>query len=619
MSISPQFLDELRNRISISEIVGRRVKLIRAGREFKGCCPFHNEKTPSFYVNDQKQFYHCFGCGAHGDILKFTMEQGNLGFRDAVEMLAGQAGMQVPAEDPRQVEKAQKAKSLHEMMAQAARWYAAQLTRPENSDVQGYLSGRGISQETIAYFQIGYAPDSAAELIRYLEEQGYTLKDMGEAGLIRKSAKNNEPYPFFRDRVMFPVLDRRGRIVAFGGRTLPDHIRPPNPNSSFTPPKYLNSSDTVLFDKGRMLYGEDKARLAARDGKPVIVTEGYMDVIACHAAGLTGAVAPMGTAMTEAQIQSLWMMIPAEYKEPILCFDGDNAGRKAAERACERILPLLKAGHTIRLAFMPAGEDPDSLIKSGGVAKINAVLKAAMPLVDYLWYIKTVGRDVTTPESRASVIKSLKDEIARIEDRDVQIHYKSLIDQRISDQFFGHYNQRGKNSKTGGKFDKSALRPSLVRPAIPNFNDLYEKILIAVLINHPAIFDYVEELLGAMRCTQIGIGQLKETVVSTLGHDPDLSRQDLLEKLLASPCEKEVRDILHENIYVHAAFAAPFADSQEDGDLMEVVKKWREIWESLQERRNRSERTLSWKQALHGLDEDSEKKLSAMIEVGKSG
>lgn len=616
MSISPQFLDELRNRLSVSEIIGRRVKLTRAGREFKGCCPFHNEKTASFYVNDQKQFYHCFGCGAHGDVLKFTMEHDNLGFRDAVEILAGQAGLQVPREDPRLVEKAQKAKSLHEMMAQAARWYAAQLTRPENSDVQAYLTGRGITQETIAYFQIGYAPDSAADLIKFLEDQGYSLKDMGEAGLIRKSSKNNEPYPFFRDRVMFPVLDRRGRIVAFGGRTLPEHIRPPNPNSNFTPPKYLNSSDTVLFDKGRMLYGEDKARLAARDGKPVIVTEGYMDVIACHAAGLTGAVAPMGTAMTEAQIQSLWMMIPAEHKEPVLCFDGDNAGRKAAERACERILPLLKAGHTVRLAFIPSGEDPDSLIKSGGVAKMNAVLKAAMPLVDYLWYIKTIGRDVTTPESRAAVIKSLKDEIARIQDKDVQIHYKSLIDQRISEQFFSHYNKRDQNNRNAGK--SGSTRPSLVRPAIPSFNDIYEKILVATLINHPSIFDYVEEPLGALKCTRPALQQVKEAVIAALGSDPDMPREKLLETLMESPSGKEVRDILSEKIYVHAAFAAPSDDSQ-GGNLTSVIAKWREIWDSMQEKRNRSERALGWKQALHGLDEDSEKRLSAMIEIGKSG
>ena len=336
MAFPPRFLDEIRARVSLSDVVGRRIKLIRAGREYKACCPFHHEKTPSFYVNDEKQFYHCFGCGAHGDVIRFITDHDNVPFRETVEMLAAEAGLDMPKEDPRAVQRAQKAKDLHEMMSEAAQWFMHQLHAQNNREVLTYAQDRGLSGAAAADFMIGYAPADGKALRTYLEGKGYAIKDMIEAGLFKPSRKGGEPYAFFRDRVIFPVADRRGRIVAFGGRILPEHIRPIDPNSSFKPPKYLNSSDTVLFDKSHTLYGADKARIAARNNKPLIVTEGYMDVIACHAAGFNGAVAPMGTALTEGQIQALWAMQMAEEKLPILCFDGDNAGRRAASRAVER-------------------------------------------------------------------------------------------------------------------------------------------------------------------------------------------------------------------------------------------------------------------------------------------
>ena len=365
MYISPRFMAELRDRLTLSEIVGRRVKLTRAGREFKGCCPFHNEKTPSFYVNDDKQFYHCFGCGAHGDAVGFVMQNSNISFIEAVEMLAGEAGLEVPQQTPQEIQKAKQQKDLYDLMEAATQFFEEKLYRPAGKEALQYLQQRGVKEDSLSSFRIGFAPDDAQALYRHLRKEGYSEEQMIESSLIRPSKKGGDPYAFFRERVMFPVTDRRGRVVAYGGRILPDHLRAPD-RGSFKPPKYMNSSDTPLFHKGRMLYGESHARQAASDGELVIVVEGYLDVIACFEAGWRGAVAPLGTAMTEDQIASLWKMIPDDRKVPVLCFDGDEAGRRAAARACERILPLLKPNHSARIAFLPEGQDPDSLIKAQG-------------------------------------------------------------------------------------------------------------------------------------------------------------------------------------------------------------------------------------------------------------
>ncbi|MFA7457206.1 MAG: DNA primase, partial [Micavibrio sp.] len=409
MAIPPRFLDELRSRITLSDVIRKSVRLTRAGREFKGCCPFHNEKTPSFYVNDDKQFYHCFGCGAHGTVIDFAMRHDNLTFPEAVETLAALAGLQVPKSAHEDIERAKLEKSLYTMMEDAARWMEEQLRLPANRAAMDYMLERGLSEEILSSFRVGYAPDDRQAMRSYLASRGYTDAQMIEAALIRPASEGGrEPYAFFRERVMFPVPDRRGRVVAFGGRALPDHLRAPT-RGDYTPAKYMNSSDTPLFHKGRMLYGEPHARKAAADGMPVIVVEGYLDVIAAHRAGFKGAVAPLGTALTEAQISVLWKMIPQDSKVPVLCFDGDEAGRRAASRACERILPMLKPSHSARIAFLPEGEDPDTLVRAKGAQAFEAVLGAALNLVDFLWQDLTAGKSLDTPEERAGLVKSLED------------------------------------------------------------------------------------------------------------------------------------------------------------------------------------------------------------------
>ena len=397
MAFPPAFLEELRARLPLSEVVGKRLRLVRAGREFQAPCPFHNEKTPSFTVNDAKGFFHCFGCGAHGDVIGFTMRHDHLTFPEAVETLAAQAGLPVPRTAPEERQRYERQKSLHEVVEAAARWFEAQLRQPAGAAALAYLRRRGLDDAALATFRLGYAPPDGGGLRTALEREGFAVKDMLEAGLVKQPADGGRaPFGFFRHRVMFPVADRRGRIVAFGGRLIDGEG-----------PKYINTGETPLFHKGQLLYGLSRARQAAAEGQPVIVVEGYMDVIALVRAGYAGAVAPLGTAMTETQIETAWKLYPGRERFPVLCFDGDNAGKRAAFRAVERVLPLLRPDQSVRVAFLPTGEDPDSLIRAKGAAAFEAVLAAARSLVDVLWEMETEGRAFETPEAKAGLEAAL--------------------------------------------------------------------------------------------------------------------------------------------------------------------------------------------------------------------
>jgi DNA primase len=413
MAFPPGFLDELRNRITLSELVGRRVALKRKGREYAGLCPFHNEKTPSFWVNDQKNFFHCFGCGAHGDVIGFTMRIDNVSFPEAIERLAGEAGLEVPETTPQERERAKVVATLHQVTEQAALWFEQQLRMPGGKAGLDYLRGRGLDDDTIARFRLGFAPDNREALQAALRRNGATGQQLVDVGLvIQPDEGGRAPYDRFRGRVMFPIHDRRGRVIAFGGRII-----------GSGEPKYLNSPETELFHKGDTLYCLHLAREAAGKDRPVIVAEGYMDVIALHAAGFDGAVAPLGTALTEGQLALLWRLAD----EPYLCFDGDKAGQRAAMRAADRALPLLKPGKSLRFVTLPTGHDPDSLIRSGGPAAFEACLTQARPLVDIVWDMETLGQSTDTPERRASVEAALRRRIDSIADRTVRGYYEAEI------------------------------------------------------------------------------------------------------------------------------------------------------------------------------------------------
>ena len=428
MSLSPQWLDELRARTTLSTLIGKTVKIQKAGREYKACCPFHNEKTPSFTINDEKGFYHCFGCGAHGDVIRWMTDHRGLPFMEAVKELAATAGMDIPAPDPRAAKRAEQAATLHDIMAATQDWFVAQFQGIEGAQAREYLKRRGISEATIQSFGFGYSPDARGRLKEALKSHGEPR--LIESGLLIDpdgaepeggKEKRRDTYDRFRGRLMIPIRDARGRVIAFGGRIL-----------GAGEPKYLNSPDTPLFDKGRTLYNLDRASPASRQTGRVIVVEGYMDVIALSQAGFKESVAPLGTALTEHQIERLWKMVEV----PILCFDGDAAGQKAAIRAAMRALPLLRPGHSLAFATLPAGQDPDDLVRAQGPAAFEAVLNGTEPLVERLWKHEVTSGPLDTPEQRAGLKQRLRDIAAQITHEDVRALYAQAFRERLDTLFF---------------------------------------------------------------------------------------------------------------------------------------------------------------------------------------
>ncbi|MBE5072767.1 DNA primase [Erythrobacteraceae bacterium E2-1 Yellow Sea] len=432
MALSPQWLDELRARVTLSSVIMRTTKLQRAGREWKACCPFHNEKSPSFTVNDEKGFYHCFGCGAHGDVIRWMTDQRGLQFMDAVKELAEQAGMEVPRPDPREAKRAEQRAGLIDVTEAAQQWFVDNLHGPAGVAARDYLAGRGFSPQIASKFGFGYAPDSKVALKCALGQFDEAL--LIESGMMI-SVEDKPPYDRFRDRLMLPIQDARGRVIGFGGRILQarDGVA-----------KYLNSPDTPLFDKGRTLYNLHRAGPVSRQSGRMVVVEGYMDVIALANAGIEDAVAPLGTALTEMQLELLWRMV----ERPVLCFDGDAAGQRAAMRAISRALPMLRPARSLGIVRLPAGLDPDDLIRQQGKQAMESLLAAPQSLLDALWQFERDAQPLNTPEDKAGLKARLLAHVDQIEDQDIRALYRRELLQRFSDFAFPPRPQR--EWKSGG-------------------------------------------------------------------------------------------------------------------------------------------------------------------------
>ena len=408
MGFDKLFLENLRDRISIVDVVSRHVPLTNKGKENWGRCPFHNEKTASFSVNEQKKFYHCFGCGAHGDIISFTMQIQHLSFIEAVEKLCNDAGIEIPVASEEQRKKDKEAYELYEVLNLALEFFKKQLYSEEGKHALDYLKKRGLSDEIISNFHICYAPNGN-KLIKYLEEKNIPVSVMVKAGLARRSEKNSMLYDYFRDRVLFPITDFKGRVVAFGGRVMDDSL-----------PKYLNSPESLVFSKGKNLYGFAQARVEAIEKKQVIATEGYMDTISLHQFGFRCAVAPLGTAITESQIELLWRLAP----EPILCFDSDSAGRKAGIRAALRVLPILKPGYSLKFCLIEGAKDPDEFLHAFGHDEFQKMLNTkSISLSDILWMYFSSDKKIETPEQRAGLEQEIKQEFSRIKSESIRKFY----------------------------------------------------------------------------------------------------------------------------------------------------------------------------------------------------
>ena len=557
MPLPPAFLDDLRTRVPVSEVVGGRVRLTRAGHEFKGLCPFHKEKSPSFTVNDQKGFFHCFGCGAHGDAIGFLMQHDNLPFMEAVEQLAGRAGLQVPQATPEEHERFERQRGLHDLAEAACTFFEARLREPGGRAALSYLKDRGLDDETLDRFRLGYAPADSQALLKSLTDDGFEIEAMIELGLARRPDDGRPPYAFFRNRVLFPVSDRRGRVVAFGGRILEGDG-----------PKYINSPDHPLFHKGQLLYGLSRARMAANQGHTVVVAEGYMDVIALVRAGFQAAVAPLGTALTEAQLQELWKIT----KVPVLCFDGDEAGRRAAWRAADRALPLLQPDHSVRIAYLGAGEDPDSLIASGGTTAMRSVLQDALPLSEVLWQRALWVQQTDTPEGRAGLKAALDREAGAIADPTVRDFYRSEFQARVR-QAFPWAGGRTQHSGAPPGTSRRPLERRVSGPAArrPNRGGSRTPILLALLVNHPALSDEVAEWFVGVDMPDAGLEAVRRDLVARMTENPRLEAEALFEQL----CDAGHRETLDRLLSGHLHTIEPRA--RRSASLEQARAAWAEI------------------------------------------
>ena len=522
MRFPPAFLDEIRARLPVSDVVGRRVKLKRQGKEYAGLSPFNAEKTPSFFVNDQKGFYHCFSSGKHGDVFTFLMETEGLSFPEAVERLAAEAGLPLPKVDAEAAAREKDKRDLQEIVELACRFFEERLQSRAGSAARGYLADRGIAPETQAAFRLGYAPGERFALRDHLANKDVPLEAMVEAGLVIAGADIPVAYDRFRDRVMFPISDQRGRVIAFGGRAL----------SKDAQAKYLNSPETPLFQKGHILYNGARARAAAHETGRVVAVEGYVDVIAMWAAGFRTTVAPLGTALTEAQLDQLWRMAD----EPILCFDGDKAGRRAAWRAIDLALPVLAPGRSLRFAWLPEGQDPDDLIRAEGREAMEAVLEAAEPLADVVWTREIEVQPLETPEQRAAFEARVRGRIRDIRDETVRRHYQEDFERRLARLFAVRKARppmrRGDRPRERGFAHRPAERlppamlvsESLKRSGLiarrPRRLLEREVVLVATMMNHPALLALHTEQFAEIELQAKELDALRRRILE-LAHDEE--------------------------------------------------------------------------------------------------
>ncbi len=609
MAFPPQFLDELRARLPVSEVVGKRVNLKRAGREWKGLSPFNKEKSPSFTVNDQKGFYKDFSSGKSGDIFSFVMETEGLTFVEAVERLAAMAGLPMPVATKEAAQREERRKTLHDVMEIAAKFFQATLSTRIGAKARGYLADRSIDPGTQLRFRMGYAPGERFALKEHLGSHNIPVADMIEAGMLIGGDDIPVPYDRFRDRVMFPITDLRGRIIAFGGRALEKDV----------PAKYLNSPETPLFHKGSNLYNLPAARQAAHNGAPLIVVEGYVDVIAMVSAGFEGSVAPLGTALTEDQLTLLWKMSD----EPILCFDGDNAGRKAAYRAGDIALPRLLPGKSLKFALLPDGQDPDDLVRAGGREAVAEVLAQSLPLAQMLWTRETEGGGFDTPERRAALESRVSHLTATIGDETVRKYYKQDFNDRLRALFgqgdgssqrrtgsaswqqsepwrqqaaaqgqgrAGNYPRRpAANARPGQPYLVASpqLATSPIHRGYRTSIPLREALILKAVLNHPWLLrDHLEDL-AQLEFRHADAGRLKGVLIDIYAHDEGIDAPGLQAEVVTRGAgdllERADRAVTTNSVWGLAPESAPADVLSTWKQLVALHRQWNSLIKELKD------------------------------------
>lgn len=607
MKVPPSVLDEIRARLPVSAVVGRRVQLKRKGREWSGLSPFNKERTPSFFVNDAKGFYHCFSSGQHGDIFRFVMETEGLSFPEAIERLAAEAGVDIPKPTAQDAAREQRRANQHEVLELAAAFFESKLQAREGATARGVLADRGLTPALQAEFRLGYSPEDRYALRDHLAGKGIDKEGMIEAGLLVHGEDIKVPYDRFRGRIMFPIQDARGRIIAFGGRAM----------SADAPAKYLNSPETELFHKGHCLFNHHRARAAAHTKGTVIAVEGYVDAIMMHHGGFPHTVAPLGTALTEDQLGLLWRMA----EEPILCFDGDGAGRRAAYRAIDVALPHLGPGRSLRFALMPEGQDPDEIVRAGGHGAVEAVLGAARPLVEMLWARETSSADLSTPERRAALERRLNEVLTPIGDETLRRHYRGEMDTRLR-ALFGSYGGggrgegrgrgQGRQSEGGWRRDRGTPSAGLGSLATAGVREGWlmrggrvdlaprEAVILAAVLNHPELLDSHHEALAETEVDHPEAARLRGALIDAAAHgiggaglgEP----QALRAHLVARGLEAIVARIDAFNLHQHG-WARPEVPAWETGlaltHMLALRRKMRTLHRELEHAKAALERDLT--------------------------
>ncbi|WDU58222.1 DNA primase [Pseudemcibacter aquimaris] len=562
MGFTPDFLDEIRNRLPVSDVVGRKVRLTRKGREHTGLCPFHNEKTPSFTVNDDKGFYHCFGCGAHGDVINFTLETEGLSFPETVERLAGQAGLQMPENSQYDAKKAKVKKTLYDLMEAVTHWFETQLMAEIGRDARDYIQKRGLTKQTVKTFRLGFSPNNKSALKdAMLARSEFTEEMLIESGMLIKPDDGGDSYDRFRGRIMFPITDRQGRVVAFGGRAM----------SANAKAKYLNSPETPLFHKGRLLYNLSGARKAAFEKGRLLVAEGYMDVIALAQAGFPEGVAPLGTAVTEDQIREMWRLAP----EPMMCFDGDKAGQRAALRVVDRALPLLKPGHSLKFVYMPDGEDPDSFVAGQGARAFDQLLTDAVPLAKVLWNELISDVDFSTPEQRAGLEQKIARVLSEIQDEKIQGYYESDFGKRLKNLFGGDFvpdinlheteqtptqKKNQQKSWSDNRYEKGRYPRKNADKGIGNLNKTKigmsmqfslldrERLIILTVLEHPWLLERHEELFATFEFESEELDKVRNEIIRITSRDSNLEKENLRHHLIENGMGQAIEIIFRQGV-----------------------------------------------------------------------
>lgn len=583
MKFGPEYLELLREKVLLSEVVGQKVALKKQGRDWLGLCPFHKEKTPSFQVSDTRGFFHCFGCHASGDAFRFLMDAYSYNFVDAVKEIARMTNTALPVEEPLTPDQqvvADKREILLKIHEEACVWFQQQLQSSKGYNARQYLSKRGITDGTIHDFRLGYAPSGHA-FEKEFKKRGYDEKDLYASGLLGQGDTGN--YDRFRDRLMFPIFSPRGKVIAFGGRVFGDAL-----------PKYVNSPETLLFSKKNTLFGSHLLREMTKNQPTVYVVEGYMDVIAMVQAGLGTAVAPLGTALTEEQIHMLWKCSP----EPVLCFDGDTAGLNAAKRASERVLPLLKAGHSLNFTVLPKGEDPDSLIRSGSLSVLKELLSHPRSLFQMLWDQHVPQSVPKTPEQQALVRKQFLDMLDTITDSSIKFPYKAAANDKFFQAFRPKKGRRKEDPiQTVGiltKFDTKKLQ---------------RYILFATILNHPSLLGEVEEQFLKIEIppAEAELNQLRDEILQKINVSEGLDKEALRHHMNSRGLEGLLEAVLSNDVYSHASFAKP------ESSLEDAREGWQDVWYMLEERDMlAAQREEMRRQLLNSLDSDTWARFNAL-------